>query len=134
MKILDKYKIVLNDKTNLQTGLNQIYLELEILTNQVQEEITKLSESTSLVELTISDKSEYSKSIHNLLVDKTNILKLKLDLQKVVAEVLKTGGNEGSALNNLKKNKSVEALDVKSLQKMLTNEKENEEVVYNVNL
>ena len=132
--MLNKYKIVLNDKTNLQTGLNELYHELDFLKNQVQEEITKLSENTSLVEMTMDDKSEYSKAIHNLLVDKTNIMKLKIDVQKIVAEVLKTGGNEGSALNNLKKSKSIEALDIKSVQKKLAMESEKEEIVYNVNL
>jgi len=117
--VLNKYKIVLNDKTNLQTGLNEIYHELDFLINQIQDEITKLSENTSLVDMTMDDKSEYAKAVHNLLVDKTNVMKLKIDVQKIVTEVLKTGGNEIDALNNLKKGKSVTAIDVKSLQKMI---------------
>ena len=133
MKLLNKYRVILNDKVNLQTGLNELYHELDFLINQIQEEYTKLSENTSLVDMTMEDKSEYAKAVHNFLVNKGNILKIKLDLQKVVAEVLKTGGNEGDAFNNLKKNRTIEAIDIKSLQKMIKsteNETENEEVVY----
>jgi hypothetical protein len=120
MGLLNKYKIVLNDKTNLQTGLNEIYHELDFLINQIQEEYTKLSENTSLADMSMDDKSEYAKSVHNLLVDKANVMKLKIEVQKIVTEVLKTGGNEISALNNMKSAKSVGAIDTKSLQKWLT--------------
>ena len=135
MVLLNKYKIVLNDKVNLQTGLNEIYHELDFLINQIQDEYTKLSENTSLADMTMGDKSEYAKSVHNLLVDKANVMKLKIEVQKIVTEVLKTGGNEISALNSMKKGKSVEAIDIKAIQKMIVStekEAQNEEetVVY----
>jgi len=133
MRMLNKYKIVLNNKTNLETGLNEIYHELDFLINQIQDEYTKLTENTSLVDMTMEDKSEYAKAVHNFLVNKGNILKLKIELQKVVAEILKCQGNESDAFNNLKKNKSIEAIDIKQLQKMMKsteNETNEETVVY----
>ena len=127
MALLNKYKIVLNDKVNLQTGLNEIYHELDFLINQIQEEYTKLAENTSLADMTMDDKSEYAKSVHNLLVDKANVMKLKIDVQKIVTEVLKTGGNEMEALNSVKKSKSVAGIDVRAIQKLINaNEKERE--------
>ena len=136
MGVLNKYKIVLNDKTNLQTGLNEIYHELDFLINQIQDEYTKLAENTSMVGMRMDEKSDYAKSVHNLLVDKANVMKLKIEVQKIVTEVLKTGGNETDAMNNIKKNKSVSGLDIKSLQEMITSaqtEQESEtDVVYKV--
>jgi hypothetical protein len=136
MSLLKKYRIVLNDKVNLQTGLNEIYHELDFLINEIQEEYAKLSENTSLADMTMDDKSEYAKSVHNLLVDKANVMKLKIEVQKIVTEVLKTGGNEGGALNNMKKNKSVTAIDVKALQKAISSssaesDADNEIITYN---
>jgi len=134
MGVLNKHKIVLNDKVSLQTGLNEIYVELDCLINQIQEEYTKVSENTSLVEMPMDDKAEYVKAVHNLLVDKTNVMKLKIDVQKIVTEVLKTGGNEGEAFKNLQKNKSVAGINIKELQKSMAQqsptENEEESVVY----
>jgi hypothetical protein len=127
MGLLNKYKIVLNDKTNLQTGLNEIYHELDFLINQIQEEYTKLAESTSLADMPMGEKSEYAKSVHNLLVDKANVFKLKIEVQKIVTEVLKAGGNEMVALDSMKKNKSLTAFDPKAIQKMINSVSQNEE-------
>ena len=134
MGMLNRYKVVLNDRVNLETGLNEIYHEMVFLINQIQEEYTKLTENTSLTDLSMDEKSEYSKSVHNLFMDKANVLKLKLEIQKVVAEILKCG-NSGNAFDNLKKNKSIEAIDIKSLQKMMKStengtDSETETVVY----
>jgi len=134
-----RFNIVLNDKVNLQTGLNELYHEAERLIKQIQEEIDKMTVSTSLNGLQMDEKSEYSRAVHNLIVDKTNALKLKLDVQKVVTEVLKFGGDENGALGSLNKTKALSGgvINPADIQKMIQNaaseqktESEPEKIIY----
>jgi DNA-binding ferritin-like protein len=120
--------IELNSKLNLQTYLNELYHESENLVNQIQEEINKLSNSTSLSQSTIEEKSDYAKAINSLMTNKINVLKIKLDINKVAAEILKFGGDENGALNALNKNKALntQAINVKDIQEMLKNKKPSE--------
>jgi len=112
--------IELNNKLNLQTYLNELYHETDRLIVQIQGEIDKLSNSTSLSGATIDEKSDYTRAINTLITSKGNALKIKLDVQKIVAEVLKFSGDENGALNALNKNKSsTAAINIKELQEKL---------------
>jgi len=139
-----KNSIELNNKLNLQTYLNELYHEADRLINQIQGEIDKISISTSLSSVSIEEKSDYAKAINALITSKSNALKIKLDVQKIVAEILKFGGDESGALNAINKNKSVnnKALNIKDLQNLLMNKQntpsesntsEPERVIYKIN-
>jgi len=54
-------------------------------------------------------------------------MKLKLDVQKIVTEILKFGGDENGALSSLNKNKTLvgSALNVADIQKMIKKSQEN---------
>jgi hypothetical protein len=129
---IKRFQFALNNAQNLEVGLNEMLLELERYILQIQSEIDKLTNTTSLTNMEIDYKAEYSKAVHNLFGDKTNAMKLKLDLYKIVAEIFKANGSEKDALNELKKDKSL-SLNMKDLQKLLSQEMvEDKEKTYNI--
>jgi hypothetical protein len=132
-----RFNIKLNDKVNLQTGLNELLHETERLIKQIQDQIDNIANSTSLSSATLDEKAEYGKIIHNFIVDKTNGLKLKLDIQKLATEVLKFGGDENGALMSLNKAKAFSgtAFNPAEIQKMIKEQEQPSEpspVVYKI--
>jgi hypothetical protein len=136
-----KNNIELNNKLNLQTYLNELYHDSDRLIIQIQGEIDKIANSTSLNGVSIEEKADYAKAINALITSKSNALKIKLDINKLATEVLKFGGDENGALNALNKNKAIntKAINIKELQNALINKKsddnisEKEQVVYKIN-
>jgi hypothetical protein len=115
-----KLKIELNSRENLSDILNELYNETVMLILTVQDEMNSLSNSTGLDSLDMDDKANYARSMHQYICDKTAALKLKMDISKLLAEVLKTGGNEKAALQGLSQSgEKIESFDLKSLQKAL---------------
>jgi len=129
-----KFKIILNDKNNLSDILNELYNESVMLLLQIQTEMNKLSNSTDLSSSIMEEKADYAKSIHAYITDKNNALRLKMDISKLLSEVLKYSGNEKDALNSMNKNtNNIESFDLKSLQKSLSqNNEEKEEIIYQI--
>jgi hypothetical protein len=121
---LKKFRIILNDKNNLTDILNELYTESCMLILSIQNEINKLTNSVDLANSTMDDKSDYSKSIHAYITDKTAALKLKLDISKILTEVLKWNGDENGALSNTNKMNDIKTFDLKSLQKAIDKNKE----------
>ena len=124
-----KFKIILNDKNNLTDILNELYNESCMLLLTIQNEMNKLTNSTDLSALIMEEKADYAKAIHSYITDKNAALKLKLDISKILSEVLKYSGDEKNALANMNKKGSefsVDTFDLKALQKSIIESKENE--------
>jgi hypothetical protein len=114
-----KFSIILNDKGNIQEALNQLNYECDYTINQLQEQISGLINSTSLDNVEISDKSEFTKAVNSLITTKTNVLKVKLDIYKILTEILKFNGNSEAAIGSLKKDNALDAIDVNAIKRQL---------------
>lgn len=96
-----KYKIVVNNLKNLELLLQQIFDEADSLIVQTQNEINKVSNSVDLADEDsgIDAKTKYSKAINDLINTKQKGIAMKLDLSKLMNEILKYNGNANQALN-----------------------------------
>lgn len=113
-----KHKIVINDSKNLELLLQKIYDESETMSNQIQNEINKITNSVDLAneDSGIDAKTKYSKAINDLLTTKQKAVNTKLDLGKLMAEIIKYNGNIDKAISDSGKT----ALNFDDLKKKLS--------------
>lgn len=88
-----KYKLKLNNVQNLQELLQELYDESSKNINEIQNEINKLSQSVTLNTEVMDSKTKYAKAINDFSSNKNKALGLKLDIAKLMAEVIKFNGN-----------------------------------------
>jgi len=95
-----KLKIQLNDIQNLRDLLQEAYNLASEQIIQAQNEINKLSTATMLSDETIEGKSKYAKAINDYLGMKDKAISKKLDISKILADVLNHNGDVKSALED----------------------------------
>lgn len=97
---MGKLKLELNDNQSLKDILQEAYKLADEQIVQAQNEINKLSNATQLHEETIEGKAKYAKAINDYLGIKDKAISKKLDISKVLADVLKSNGNVQDAIEN----------------------------------
>lgn len=124
---IKKYKVKTNSGNNLEDLLNEIYNESCMLLLSIQNDMNKLTNSTDLSSATIEEKAKFAKSQHDFFTDKDKALRMKLDIAKIMNEIIKFGGDESNALNNINKKNGTdtEVIDIKHIQKMITEHQQN---------
>lgn len=120
------YKIRLNSIEKIEELLQETYDYAHKLINEIQIEMNKLSQSTDLSQAMADEKSKYSKSIHDLITDKTKAINMKLDIAKFMGEVLKFKGDVNKAVDESVGINSATSLDLENLRKIIEDSKEND--------
>lgn len=112
-----RYKVKLNSVDKIEELLQEIYNEACRQLNQIQNEIDKLTNSINLgnEEITIEDKTKYSKAIHDYMGDKDRAIKSKFEIAKFMGEIVKHNGDINGALNDPGFAKATK-LDIKGLK------------------
>jgi uncharacterized protein Yka (UPF0111/DUF47 family) len=100
-KIKPKYKLTLNDVNNLQDLMQELYDESTKNINEIQNEINKLSQSTQLNDEMMDAKTKYAKAMNDFSSNKNKALTLKLDIAKLMAEIIKFNGNVKKATEQM---------------------------------
>ena len=100
MANLKNFKIQLNDSANLRDLLQGIYQLADEQIVQVQNEINKMANATQLQEESIEGKSKYGKIINDYLGIKDKAIAKKLDIAKIMSDVLHHNGDVQSALQD----------------------------------
>ena len=98
-----KIKIELNSSENLQTVLQEAYDLANSQIKYVQDELSKLANSTLLKDTTIDEKSKYYKSVNDLLLVKDKAIGRKVDISKLLSEILKYNGSTDELLKDKKR-------------------------------
>lgn len=88
-----KIKIQLNSASNLRDVLQEAYVLTDELIIQVQTEITKLANSSRLQDEVMESRTKYAKAINDLLNTKEKAISKKLDIAKLLNEVMKYNGD-----------------------------------------
>jgi len=88
-----QFKIKLNSPEKTEALLQEIYEDVNRQMNLIQNKITELTESTTLVDAPLDAKAKYAKAIHDYLTDRDKSIGRKLDVSKLMVEVLKYNGN-----------------------------------------
>lgn len=121
------YKVRLNSIEKIEELLQEVYTQACRQINEIQNEISKLINSTNLGsdDFTMDDKAKYFKAIHDLTGDKKSAIQTKLDIAKFMGEIVKHGGDVNSTVNdkNIQKRSS---LNLKEIRTMLTQENSND--------
>ena len=112
-----RYKVKINSSDKLEELLQEIYNQACNQLNQVQYEMDKLGNSTNLGadDISIEDKTKYSKAMHDYLGDKERAIKSKFEIAKLMSEIIKYSGDVNNALNDPSFAKATK-LDIKSLK------------------
>lgn len=127
-----KIKIKLNDANNLRDLLQETYNLADSQIIQAQQEMARLSSATDLSECIMEEKGKYAKAMNDFLAIKDKAIGKKMDIAKLMSEVIKYNGNVNDAINSgqIKETK----IDFQSLREMIENEAKEEKEVKTINL
>jgi hypothetical protein len=112
------YILKLNSVEKLEQLLQEIYDQAVKHFNEIQNELSKLSNSTNLSEVTLDEKTKYFKAVHDLMGDKTKAITLKFDIAKFMGEIIKHNGDIDRTLDDPAVGKATK-LDITALKKQL---------------
>lgn len=122
-----RLKVKVNSTDKIEELLQEIYDQACKNINEIQNEINKLINNTNLADenITMDDKSKYSKSLHDFFTDKNKALSSKFEIAKFLGEMVKYNGDINSAMNDetFKKNTK---LDLKSIREAINSETKSE--------
>lgn len=90
---MGNFKIRLNSVEKTEALLQEIYDDAVRQMNLIQNQISDLASSTNLADTPIEAKTKYAKAIHDYVTDKDKAMGRKLDVSKLMVEVLKQNGN-----------------------------------------
>lgn len=93
IKALRHYKLKLNSVDKVEELLQELYNETCKNIEQIQNEMNKLSSSIVLANEAIDAKTKYAKAMNDFMTNKDKALGRKLDIAKLMAEVLKFNGD-----------------------------------------
>lgn len=96
----NKFKIKLNSIEKVETIMQEVYDDSNRQLYLIQEKINELQNSTNLSEETIDMKSKYAKAMHDYITDKEKAIGRKLDVSKLMSEILKQNGNVEKVLSD----------------------------------
>lgn len=97
-----KYKVKLNSIERIEELLQETYDQACKNLNLIQNEISKLENSTNLSDesVSIEEKTKVSKAIHDFVGDQSKAISLKLEIAKFMGEIIKHGGSVEDTLND----------------------------------
>lgn len=98
-KIAKRYKVKLNSAQKIEELLQQLYDESDRIIVEIQTEMNKLANSIDLSQEIVDGKAKYAKAMNDYLSNKDKAIGRKLDIAKLMSEILKYNGNVKLALN-----------------------------------
>lgn len=90
---LKKLKIKLNSPARLEALLQELYNEACKNIEQIQLEMNKLSNSIQLNNEIVDAKAKYAKAMNDYIANKGKAIGIKMDIAKLMSEVIKYNGN-----------------------------------------
>ena len=92
-KIAKRYKLKLNSVQKIEELLQELYEEADKNIVEIQNEMNKLSNSVQLSEEIVDAKAKYAKAMNDYISNKDKAIGRKLDIAKLMSEILKYNGN-----------------------------------------
>lgn len=118
----NKVKIKINSKDTVAELLQETYIQACEQLNQVQSEMNKIDQSTTMGNgFTMDEKAKYGKIMHDFLGDKEKAIRTKVDIAKLLAEIISHNGNVEEALADKAFNKQPTSLNLEQLRKSINN-------------
>lgn len=118
----NKVKIKVNSQDTVSELLQETYIQACEQLNQVQNEMNKIDQSTTMGDgFTMDEKAKYGKIMHDFLGDKEKAIRTKVDIAKLLAEIINHNGNVEDALNDKAFIKQPTSLNLEQLRKNINN-------------
>jgi hypothetical protein len=95
-----KYKVKLNSIEKVESILQEVYDDSMRQLTLIQNKINELEQSTNLSEEPIDMKAKYAKAMHDYITDKEKAIGRKLDVSKLMSEILKQNGDVEKVLSD----------------------------------
>ena len=92
-KLPKKYKLKLNSSPKIEELLQELYDEADKNIVEIQNEMNKLANSVKLDEEIMDAKTKYAKAMNDFIANKDKAIGRKLDIAKLMSEILKFNGN-----------------------------------------
>jgi hypothetical protein len=118
-----KMKIRINSNDKIEELLQETYNQACEQIAQVQEEMNKITQSTTLKELTIDEKAKYAKVMHDYSGDKDRAIRAKMDIAKLLIEIVNHKGSVEETLNDKSFVKQPSTINFDALKKQLNDDK-----------
>lgn len=101
VKKLPRFKIKLNANEELEALLQELYDETCKNIVEIDREISRLTNSVDLSIETMDGKAKYAKAINDYSTNKNKALATKMDVAKMMVEIIKFNGNSKKALEEM---------------------------------
>ena len=92
-KLSKKYKLKLNSVEKIEELLQELYEESDKIIVEIQTEMNKLSNSVQLNSEIVDAKAKYAKAMNDFITSKDKAIGRKLDIAKLMSELLKYNGD-----------------------------------------
>lgn len=114
-RVLKNFQIELNSADNLRDLLQNVIELADEQIKQVQDEINKLKSSTDLTEEVMDGKAKYAKCINDYLSVKDKAMAKKIDVARMLNDVLSHSGDVKAAMEENSKG----VFNINTLQAMI---------------
>ena len=126
-RVIKNFKVELNSADNLRDLVQNVIDLADTQINQAQNEIEKLKKSTDLTQEVMDGKSKYAKAINDYLSVIDKAMAKKIDIAKLLNEVMSHNGDIKAAMEDTQKQGfNINALRSMIDDAMLKKEKSNE--------
>lgn len=95
-----RYTVKLNSVEKIEQLLQEIYNQTCQELQEIQNEINKLGNSTTLVDATIEEKTKYAKAMNDFTTTKIKTVQLKFEVAKFMGEIVKHNNSLKDTLND----------------------------------
>lgn len=126
------YKVKVNSIEKIEELLQESYDYSQKLINEIQNEMNKLSQSTVLSQIGPDEKAKYAKSMHDFITDKNKAISMKIDISKLLSDILKYNGDVNKAINDNVLSKSSSSLNLDEIRQMISKGKDPEREEYKI--
>ena len=92
-KLAKRYKLKLNSVEKIEELLQELYEEADKNIVEIQNEMNKLANSVELNNEIVDAKAKYAKAMNDFITNKDKAIGRKLDIAKLMSEILKFNGN-----------------------------------------
>lgn len=93
MKPLKRYKVKLNSPEKIEELLQELYNETCKMLEEIQQHINKINNSTQLNDEVMDAKTKFAKAMNDFIVSKDKAIGRKMEIAKLMSEILKYNGN-----------------------------------------
>ena len=92
-KLPKRYKLKINSSQKIEELLQGLYDEADKNIVEIQNEMNKLANSVQLDAEIVDAKAKYAKAMNDFITNKDKAIGRKLDIAKLMSEILKFNGN-----------------------------------------